>query len=307
MDPSTINGTTFILRDRDNIDFTGSVTYDADSNTATFTPDFLSDSVFYSVTLRESIKDVFGNNLSEDYVWTFSTGPDLLIMLFELRPDGQDLLGGGTFTITPNPITLTGSLTIADNGPSDENLDPGFIFISDIEFGSYVISETGVPDGFANIYDFVRITAHETNTLPFAEFRNRNFTIPITDFPEPEVTGIPPPFLTAEQFELYKDSVQVGIFLGFQGPTGFSDPKTVIAVGPNQIPGGRLETANTLVAPEVTLESVLFSTSAPAGSSAEDLFSTFLIPTYPDIDSSIVRDTFYLVPAFVIPLRWLRE
>jgi hypothetical protein len=164
-----------------------------------------------------------------------------------------------------------------------------------------VISESGVPSGFANIYDNITVTAHDTLLLPAAEFRNRNISIPITDFPPPQVVAIPPPDLTSDQFDLYKDTVQVGIFLGIRGPTGFSEPETVAAVGPFEIPAGRLETLATLAPPEITLKSVLFNVSAAPGTTAQDLFTSFRIPTYPDIDPSIVNDTFYFVPALVIP------
>ncbi|MGI0034679.1 MAG: chitobiase/beta-hexosaminidase C-terminal domain-containing protein, partial [Nitrososphaera sp.] len=299
MDDSTINSDTFIVENREHLQYFGVVSYDLASNTATFFPDFLDEANHYIVTLKTDIKDLAGNSLGEDYVFTFATGPDLGIRLFQHNPSDFHLLGGGTFTITPDPFTLSGSLTVEDNVFPDTDPNDGSIFLNNIEFGTYIVSQTGVPAGFGNIFDNVTITAHDTFLLPNAEFRNRDLSIPITDFPPPIFSRVPPPDLTSDQFDLYKDSVQVGVFLGFEG--GLSGPRTVTAVGPSQIPGGTLETQVTLNHPETTLESVLFDISASPGTTAQDLFASFRIPRYPDIDPGITSDTFYFVPAFIIP------
>jgi hypothetical protein len=305
MNETTINSGTFIVEDTSFISYSGTITYDPVSNTATFVPDFLSDSAIYIVTLRQDITDLAGNNLQEDFVWTFSTGPDLLINLFEIQPFAVNPLGGGTFTITPDPYTQSGSLTVEDDGPSDSDFvlfggpTPGSIFLHDIEFGTYVISETGVPTEFGNVFDNVTITAHETNPFPSAEFRNRNLSIPITDFPPSEFTSIPPPYLTSDQFDLYSQIAIKGEFSGIGNQ--ISNLETVNIVGPDSIPGARLETLTTFEPPESLLLSIVFDMSASPGSSADDLFTTFMIPTYPDLDASIVNDTFYFVPAFVVP------
>ncbi|GEM_PF-1387630 len=299
MDESTINFDTFLVENREHLQYFGLIDYDPVSNTATFVPDFLDEATHYIVILKADIKDTSGNNLGEDYMFTFATGPDMGIRLFQHNPSDFHLLGGGSFTITPDPFTLSGSLTVEDNQFPDTDPNDGSIFLNNIEFGTYVVSQTGVPSGFGNIFDNVTITAHDTFLLPNAEFRNRDLAIPLTDFPPPIFSRVPPPDLTSDQFDLYKDSVEVGVFLGFEG--GLSGPKTVTAVGPSQIPGGTLETLVTLDHPETTLESVLFDTSAVPGTTADDLFELFRIPTYPDIEPDISGDTFYFVPAFIIP------
>jgi hypothetical protein len=300
MDESTINADTFIVESTEGLEYFGFTTYDANSNTATFFPDLLDESFTYVVTLKAEIADLAGNNLSEDHIFTFTTGPDMGIKLFEHDPSGSlSLLGGSSFTITPDPFTLNGSLTVDDNQFPDVDPNDGSFFLNNIEFGTFVVSQAGVPSGFGNIFDNVTITAHDTLLFPRAEFRNRNVTIPLNEFPPATFVGIPPPDLTSDQFELYRDSTQVGIFLGFQG--GLSEVGSVSAVGPAEIPGGTLETLQTLEHPEDILKSVLFDFSASPGTPAQELFADFMIPTYPDIDPSIKNDTFYFVPAFVIP------
>jgi hypothetical protein len=54
----------------------------------------------------------------------------------------HDLLGGATFTITPNPVTGTGSLTITDNVAPDQFLTTaGVICLDNVLVGSYTIQE----------------------------------------------------------------------------------------------------------------------------------------------------------------------
>lgn len=58
------------------------------------------------------------------------------------RSDTNALLGGATFTISPNPFTGTGSLVLTDNGAGDNDPDAGQIQIDDLLFGTYTITET---------------------------------------------------------------------------------------------------------------------------------------------------------------------
>ena len=72
MDPSTINGTTFILK-QGATQIVGTVSYSG--NTATFAPaSFLAINTLYSVTITKASKDPEGNAMKTDYVWSFTTG-----------------------------------------------------------------------------------------------------------------------------------------------------------------------------------------------------------------------------------------
>lgn len=300
MDESTINDSTFTIVDGNNEPVTGFTSYDSDTNSASFAPDFLNLGTTYTATLKSDVSDAAGNQLEQDFVWTFTTGGNLFIDLIELN-DGccpVTLIPEATFTITPDPFDLGGSRSVQDNGPDDSNPAEGRILILNTHVSSYVISETVVPDGFAKIYDNVIRTVHETQPEPSVVIVNRNPDIPIGDHPLP--IGVPVPDLTGEQFDLYKDSATVGVFLGVQDD-GLLFPRIVEAVGPDQISQARIATTNTLDAIDFPLESVLSETEAPDDSTAQDLFDSFLIPTYPQIDRSIVEDTFYVVPAFIIP------
>jgi hypothetical protein len=59
------------------------------------------------------------------------------------------LLGGATFLIEPNPRTGTGSLTVVDNGPNDENPAKGKLLVTDcIEGLDCIVTETVPPPGY---------------------------------------------------------------------------------------------------------------------------------------------------------------
>ena len=79
IDPLTINGTTFELRDASNVLVGGSVSYNSGTRTATFTPSsVLAYSTLYTATLTGGgtdprIKDMAGNALAANYSWSFTT------------------------------------------------------------------------------------------------------------------------------------------------------------------------------------------------------------------------------------------
>jgi Tol biopolymer transport system component len=72
MQASTINTTTFTM---DN-GVTGTVSYDANSTTATFTPTSdLNYDTTYTATITTGAEDLAGNGLQANYSWSFITGP----------------------------------------------------------------------------------------------------------------------------------------------------------------------------------------------------------------------------------------
>ena len=78
MDPNTIDSTTFELRDGANNLVTGTFSYDAATFTATLDPVNTLANGSFTATIRGGttdprVKDIDGNALSQDYVWTFST------------------------------------------------------------------------------------------------------------------------------------------------------------------------------------------------------------------------------------------
>ena len=75
MNPSTINTSTFTLTDPNSSPVSGTVAYNSTNNTATFVPSSaLATSSTYTATITTAAKDMFGNALATNDVWTFTTG-----------------------------------------------------------------------------------------------------------------------------------------------------------------------------------------------------------------------------------------
>ncbi|HUG71624.1 MAG TPA: ice-binding family protein [Pirellulaceae bacterium] len=67
---------------------------------------------------------------------------------WEKRDAAGVLLGGAQFTITPDPTTGIGILTILDNGPGDADPAVGQILVNNVLLGMYTITETVAPLGY---------------------------------------------------------------------------------------------------------------------------------------------------------------
>lgn len=78
MDPSTLDTSTFTLTGPGTTPVNGLVTYDAPSNSVTFTPtNALVQSTTYTATITTGAEDLLGQPLASDFVWTFTTAATL--------------------------------------------------------------------------------------------------------------------------------------------------------------------------------------------------------------------------------------
>jgi Domain of unknown function (DUF4082)/Bacterial Ig-like domain/Bacterial Ig domain/SdrD B-like domain len=75
MDATTINSSSFLLRDPSNTVVPAAVTYTAATHIATLTPNNpLAAGTTYSATITTAVKDLSGNALLANFTWSFSTG-----------------------------------------------------------------------------------------------------------------------------------------------------------------------------------------------------------------------------------------
>ncbi len=76
VDTATLNAGTFLVTDATGTPVAGSLSYDASSRTATFTPDApLTKIALYSAAVTTAINDTDGAALDAGYTWSFTTGP----------------------------------------------------------------------------------------------------------------------------------------------------------------------------------------------------------------------------------------
>lgn len=121
MDAATINTSTFIITKADGTTITGTVTYSG--TTALFTPSVpLTPNSTYSARIKTGAKDVMGNALQADYVWTFSTGMLIIPMVSNTDPLNNAInitlnkTITATFSVPMNPLTLNSSTFTVKQG-----------------------------------------------------------------------------------------------------------------------------------------------------------------------------------------------
>ena len=68
---------------------------------------------------------------------------------WEKRDETGALQGGATFEISPDPSDGVGVMTVVDNGANDADPDAGQILVQNVLLGTYTITETVAPTGYA--------------------------------------------------------------------------------------------------------------------------------------------------------------
>ena len=159
-DPATIDETTFTLQ-QGTTAITGSVSYT--DSTATFTPDVaLLPLTVYTGTINYLAKSSWGNQMSANHVWTFTTMPEVSIVSSPLL--GGTVTGGGayaegaTVTVTATPLA-------------------GYVFVNWTENGTFVSFSPSLKANRANApsevsaissYQFTMAAANRTLTANFS-------------------------------------------------------------------------------------------------------------------------------------------
>jgi hypothetical protein len=309
MDESTINVDTIGVKDAAGNTISGSVSYDPDNFTATFTADEeFSDGCdqcfkigrLYTAIVSSNVTDADGNQMQADFSFSFRTGGSITVNVIDIV--NSEFLGGSAVEINPDPFDLTGALIVEDDSEQDldvllfEEQIPGTIVLFNVEFGSYALNEI-TPEGYISLYENVIVTVHDTNRRATMAFRNIPDTSTLDEVPP---VLVPSPNLNEEQFELYQDNATRGIFSGIKG-TELGNRSPISTVGPNAIPESRLTSHARFQEIFFAIESIVFNLTAPASSTGQELFEFFLIPTYPNPTEDVADGATYVAPAFVIP------
>jgi len=123
MNPASINASTFTLAGPSSASVAGQVSYDSPSKTAIFTPAAtLAANTLYTATITTGVRDVYGNALASNYVWSFTTGFKTCLgstnpTVISVTPsDGAcpNTPVTGTFSEAMNPATInTNIFTLA--------------------------------------------------------------------------------------------------------------------------------------------------------------------------------------------------
>ncbi|MET0760157.1 MAG: Ig-like domain-containing protein [Flavobacterium sp.] len=202
MNPATITESSFTLSDVNGL-IGGTVTYSG--TTAIFTPDAnLTPNTTYSGVIKTSVKDMMGNALQEDYVWTFSTGANIRPMVVLTDPANnatgvflnkivtatfnmpmdQATINDVTFTImqgtTPVAGTVSYSGTTAYFTPT-VLLAPNTIYTATITTGAKNLSGTSLAANYVWNFTTGAITAPKViSTDPISNATGVNIDKTIT-------------------------------------------------------------------------------------------------------------------------------
>ena len=178
MDVSTLNNSTFILKQGANV-VSGTVTYFG--NIATFTPSSpLLPETLYTGTITTEVKDATGNKLPSNYVWSFTTGKLPLVISTDpingaVNVDRDKVISATfnkvmdmasfnntTFTVKKGTVTVAGTVTYLGMKASfipAANLDPNSVYTCTIT--------TGVKDEGGNSMAANYTWSFTTSALPF--------------------------------------------------------------------------------------------------------------------------------------------
>jgi len=162
MDATSINGTTVRLNvTAGGAPVAGTVTYNADTNTATFTPTApLANNTGYTLTVTTGVRDVAGNTLLSDFTSTFTTVADTTAPTVIATSPANDT--------TNVPITSAVTVTFS------ENMNP-----ATINGATFNLRTTtgGIEKAGTVSYNTATRIATFTPTTPFAPATNYTGTV----------------------------------------------------------------------------------------------------------------------------------
>ena len=144
MQASTINTTTFTLTGPGTTPVAGTVTYVASSDVATFTPtNPLALNTLYTATITTGARDLAGDPLASDYIWSFTTSVTACIPIVPLGTACTfGILAGSTVT-NLGPTDVTGNIGVWP-GSAITGFPPGTL--TGTEYADDAVAQTAQGD-----------------------------------------------------------------------------------------------------------------------------------------------------------------
>ena len=138
MDPTTINNTNIAVSNG----VTGTVTYNAGTNTAAFVPSSdLAHALTYTVTVTTGVKDNAGNNMGSPYIWDFTTVAASEDLDGDGVPNNVDDNPNDNMVATPPTTTGTGKISV-DTSANPSTYLSGVLTYAESDPG---LNKTGKP------------------------------------------------------------------------------------------------------------------------------------------------------------------
>jgi hypothetical protein len=254
MNPATINQSSFTAV-YGSTSLAGTFTYSG--NTATFTPSSnLLVNTTYVCKITTAVKDLRGNALQEDYIWTFSTGLNLQPTIISTDPISNETgvalnkiitatfnmpmdvatINASTFTLKQGLVPLSGAVTLTGDTAS---------FTPDVALVSNTIYTALITTGAKNLAGVSIAANYEWN------FTTGNTTAPIVTITDPfhnengvalnkvisATFSMPMDIatLTAATFTLKIGTLPVSGIVTYSGSTAYFTPTVNLASNTNYI------------------------------------------------------------------------
>ncbi|MHB8840883.1 MAG: Ig-like domain-containing protein [Candidatus Aquicultor sp.] len=258
IDPTSVNNTTFEVKDGNNNTVQGTVSYDQASKTATFYPSSLVYNTTYTVTIA-GVKDLAGTSLSPAASWSFSTKfantPVTSLTVTPPYPDGTD----GWYKSKPQ-ISLQSDQPGTtyyqwDSGALETYVDPA---IADVPEGSYTLS-------------YFSVSANGTESVT----NSRSFSVDLTkpDAPTNTVATAMSPTSVKVTWDTPADNVDVAKYSLSYKPTSGST-QTVSGISTNSYTINGLTSDTTYTCSVVAYDAAGNASNPGAAASAK---------TYPNV------------------------
>jgi Big-like domain-containing protein len=231
---ATINGTTFTLSS--GTAATGTVTYDSTNRVAAFAPaTSLEANTTYTATIAAGVKDLSGNAMANDYVWSFATGS---------APDATPPSVSGTSPLNAAvDVPVTTNITATFSEEMDSSTLSQLVFIVADQNGNSVsggVSSAGTAAVFtpSGILSYgtpftVKITTGAKDLAGNALANDFTWS-----FTTRTVSQLPGPTLKQADFSTAREAAT--IVSAFFGAEALMDAQfsAVMALGQNSLPAG---------------------------------------------------------------------
>lgn len=285
MDPATINGTTFLLKQGTNA-VAGTVTYSG--TTATFTPTLpLTINTVYTGTITTGAKDVAGNPLTANYVWTFTTGNPPTVISTDPSANATNVpvnkMITATFSTVMDASTINTTTFLLKQGA---NAIAGSVTYSGTT-ATFIPSSPLAPN---TVYTGTITTgAKDASGIPLASNYTWSFTTSsaptvISTDPANGATDVPLNKMISANFSTVMDpaTINTSTFLLKQGATAVPGSVTYSGTTATFIPTNPL-TANTVYTATITTGAKDASGNALANNYTWS-FTTTILPTVTSTD-----------------------
>ena len=248
MDPTTITSSTFTVHGSE---VEGTVTYT--DSTASFTPkDDLAINHTYTGKITTKVKDVTGNYMQQDYVWTFSTDTIISPVVISTSPANNAInvaltktvtatfnmpmdpltINGASFTINNGALSVPGTVSFAGNTASFKpvnNLITGITYTAKISTAARNVAGTAMANDYVWTFStgaLVSPTVISTDPLNNATGVVLTKTVSATFS-----TPMNPATLTTSTFTLKQGSTSIAGVVSYSGSTAYFNPTTNLTAG----------------------------------------------------------------------------